>query len=68
VTRKVGEELYPDCIMAKIQRRRGWMFWGCFSGFSGKGPCLFWEKEWKSINAQLYLERIVPIIDGWVRL
>lgn len=50
VTRKAGEELHPDCVMDKVQRRKGWMFWGCFSGLSGKGPCLFWEKEWGSIN------------------
>lgn len=50
VTRKAGEELHPDCVLTKLQRRKGWMFWGCFSGLSGKGPCLFWEKEWGSIN------------------
>lgn len=43
------------------------MFWGCFSGY-GKGPCLFWEKEWGSIDAEGYCERIVPLIDGWCRL
>jgi transposase len=43
------------------------MFWGCFSG-STKGPCLFWEKEWKSINKESYSERIVPLVDGWLQL
>jgi len=42
------------------------MFWGCFHG-STKGPGLFWEKEWGKINQQSYCERIVPIIDGWIR-
>ena len=67
VTRKQGEELHPDCIMEKIQRRKGWMFWGSFAG-GEKGPCLFWEKEWKSINQDSYAERIVPLIHGWIRL
>jgi transposase len=67
VTRKKGEEIHPDCILAKVQRKKGWMFWGSFSG-GKKGPCLFWEKEWGSINAESYQEHIVPLIDGWIRL
>lgn len=43
------------------------MFWGCFNR-DQKGPCLFWEKEWGTIGQQTYCERIVPIIDGWVRM
>ena len=33
-----------------------------------KGPCLFWEKEWGTIGSKSYCERIVPIIDGYIRL
>jgi hypothetical protein len=43
------------------------MFWGCFSGLK-KGPCQFWEKDWGTINGLSYRERIVPIIDAWIRL
>ena len=43
------------------------MFWGGFNGKT-KGPCLFWEKEWGTIGQQNYSERIVPLIDGWIRL
>jgi hypothetical protein len=67
VTRRPGEELDPTCVIDKVRRRRGWMFWACFSG-SRKGPCMFWEKEWGTINSQSYCERIVPIIQGWIRL
>lgn len=67
VTRRPSEELEPTCIVEKLCRKRGWMFWGCFSGIS-KGPCLFWEKEWGSINKDTYCERIVPLIHGWLRL
>jgi transposase len=67
VTRRAGEELDPTCIIEKVRRRRGWMFWGCFNG-TEKGPCLFWEKEWGTINQESYCERIVPIIDGWIRI
>jgi hypothetical protein len=44
------------------------MFWGCFSGATGKGPGLFWEKDWGSINKESYKEHTIPIIDGWLRL
>ena len=43
------------------------MFWGCFHGRI-KGPCVFWEKEWGSISEETYRARIVPIVDGWMRL
>jgi len=67
VTRKAGEELDPTCVVDKVKKKRGWMFWGCFSGTT-KGPSLFWEKEWKSINKESYCERIVPLVHGWLRL
>jgi hypothetical protein len=43
------------------------MFWGCFSGI-GKGPGIFWEKDWGTINEESYRAHTVPIIDGWIRL
>ena len=67
ITRKAGEELDDTCLVEKLRKRQGWMFWGCFSGIS-KGPHLFWEKEWKSINKESYCERIVPLVDGWLRM
>jgi len=51
----------------KVRKKRGWMFWWCFSGTS-KGPCLFCEKKWKSINKESYCERIIPLVDGWLGL
>jgi hypothetical protein len=67
VTRCKGEELNETCIIDKIQRRNGWMFWASFSG-STKGPSVFWEKEWGMINKESYCERIVPLIHGWITL
>ena len=48
VTRLSGDaELYlHDCVQEKWQRKIGWMFWGCISGKYGRGPGVFWEKEW----------------------
>nr|XP_001389473.2 beta-1,4-glucosidase [Aspergillus niger CBS 513.88] len=67
VTRKAGEELDKTCLRTNPPRKRGWMFWASFYN-NFKGPCLFWEKEWGTINAEGYIDRIVPIIDGYVRL
>jgi transposase len=67
VTRKVGEELDPTCVVDKVPKKREWMFWACFSGAT-KGPSLVWEKEWNTINNERYCERIVPLIHGWLRL
>lgn len=67
VTRMIGEELDDTCLVDKIPKRRGWMFWGSFAGRQ-KGPYLFWEKAWKSINTARYCERVVPLVDEWMRV
>jgi hypothetical protein len=67
ITRRINEELDPTCIIDKIQRKSGWMFWGCFSGRTGKGPGIFWEKEWKSINKTSYILHTIPVIDAFMK-
>jgi hypothetical protein len=67
VTWKVGKELDPTCVIDDVSKKPGCMFWACFSGQT-KGPCLFWEKEWKTINKERYCERIVPLIHKWLSL
>jgi DDE superfamily endonuclease/Transposase len=57
VTRRKGEEWDPTCIVEREQRKNGWMFWGCYNG-DQKGPSIFWEKKWGSINSESYCERI----------
>lgn len=64
ISRRVGEENDPDCIVPAEKYKSGWMFWGCFSGGLGKGPHLFWEKDWGKINAETYSQKILPLIDG----
>jgi len=67
VTRRPGEEWDPTCIVEKHQRKKGWMFWGCFYGHT-KGPGIFWEKDWGSICAETYCQHTVPIIHGYIEL
>jgi DDE superfamily endonuclease len=67
VTRRRGEEWDPTCIVERYQRRAGWMFWGSFAGKT-KGPGVFWEKDWGTMNSESYREHVVPLIEGWIRL
>ena len=53
VTAKPSEHFDATCVRDRVQRKQGWMFWGCFSG-GKKGPCLFWEKDWGTINSDSY--------------
>ncbi|KAJ9292418.1 hypothetical protein DTO271G3_8799 [Paecilomyces variotii] len=66
VTRRADEALDPTCIVERYPKKRGWMFWGSFHG-NTKGPCLFWEKDWGSINGESYCQRIVPLIDDYLK-
>ena len=43
------------------------MFWACFHS-NIKGPAIFWEKDWGSINQETYQMHIVPLVHGWCRL
>ena len=50
-----------------MQKQAGWMFWGSFHG-TIKGPFLFWEKDWGTINAESYIAHTIPMIDGYFRM
>ena len=63
VTRRAGEEQEPTCIIERYQRRKGWIFWGCFYN-NTKDPEVFWEKEWGSIKEESYRALMMPVIDG----
>ena len=67
ITRKPGEELDHTCLADRIQRSPGWMFWGCFYS-NIKGPSIFWEKDWGSINQESYCAKTVPVVHGWMRM
>ena len=53
-------------ITEQVRRPNGWMFWGCLSGH-GKGPGIFWEKEWGTITSESYCERILPAVSGFMQ-
>jgi ketohexokinase/beta-glucosidase len=66
VTRTAGEDLDDTCLMDR-KKGKGWMFWGSFHGCK-KGPALIWEKDWGTIDSESYCQKIVPIIQGYLRL
>lgn len=61
VLRRAGEEWDETCVEEKVQRKKGWMWWGCFHG-NIKGPGFFWEKDWGTIGQKTYCEHTVPVI------
>jgi transposase len=67
VTRRPGEELDPTCIVEKVSKKKGWMFWGCFHGRT-QGPGIFWEKDWGTINKESYCDHTVPVIHGYLEM
>ena len=61
VNRRKGEVFNPTCLLTKIPKKQGWMFWGCFHEGT-KGPGLFWEKDWGTITRESYREHTVPVV------
>ncbi|VCU39638.1 Bgt-50923 [Blumeria graminis f. sp. tritici] len=66
-TRNTFQEYNADFVGEKLKNRVSWVFTGCFAG-PEKGPYLFWEREWGSINSQKYCEKIVPLVNGMVSM
>lgn len=65
VTRTADEAFEPTCVVPKVPRKPGWMFWGCFHGTT-RGPGIVWEKNWGTINAKSYSEHVVPVITHYI--
>ncbi len=61
VLRRPGEEWDETCVEEKIQRKKGWMWWGSFHG-DVKGPAFFWKKDWGMIGGASYREHTVPVV------
>ena len=61
VTRQPEEKYLPACCIPKFRGYSAWMIWGCITSRS-KGPLVVFEKDWGSINGEVYRQRIVPVI------
>jgi transposase len=51
----------PDAWALLRRKPHGWMFWGSFAGRI-KGPSFVWEKEYGGINADKYIQYILPLV------
>ena len=61
-----SDRLLPECVRHKYSKLPAWMFWGSIVE-GKKGPSLFWEKEWGSINSTRYDERILSMMEQFFR-
>ena len=54
---------YERCLV-----KQDW-YSGSVSLAKNKGPCVIWDRgDWGNINSISYCERILPLVDGWLRL
>ena len=61
-----GSETYlPECLQHKYSKAPAWMFHGCIVNGT-KGPALFWEKEWGSINSVKYNEHVLSRVADFI--
>ena len=61
-----SDRLLPECVRHKYSKLPSWMFWGSIVD-GKKGPALFWEKEWGSINSTRYDRKILSMIERFFR-
>ena len=61
-----SDRLLPECVRHKYSKLPSWMFHGLIVD-GKKGPCLFWEKGWGSINSTRYDEKILLSIEQFIR-
>lgn len=66
IWRRPGEEWEPDCVEELIRKKKGWMFWGSFLG-NIRGPALFWQKDWGTINQYTYRQYTVPQVYEYLK-
>jgi hypothetical protein len=60
-----SDRLLPECVRHKYSKLPAWMFWGCIVD-GKKGPSLFWEKHWGTINSARYNERILSLMEQFI--
>ena len=60
-----SDRLLPECVRHKYSKLPAWMFHGCIVD-GKKGPCLFWEKRWGTINSTRYDEKILSMIEQFI--
>jgi hypothetical protein len=60
-----SDRFSPECVRHKYRKLPAWMFHGLIVD-GKKGPCLFWEKGWHTINSERYDEHILSYIERYI--
>jgi hypothetical protein len=60
-----SDRFLPEYVRHAYSKLPSWMFWGYIVN-GKKGPSLFWEKEWGSINSTRYNERILSLMEQFI--
>ena len=61
-----GSDRYsPDCLQHKYSKQPAWMFHGTIV-FGGKGPAVFWEKDWGSMDSYKYDAVILNNVESFL--
>jgi hypothetical protein len=61
-----SDRLDPTNMEPKYSQLPSWMFHGTIIG-GRKGPGIFWEKEWGSIDAEKYDEHVLALVEQFSR-
>ena len=64
VTIKEGEAYMPENLQHKYSKLPAWMFWGTIVKGT-KGPCVFIEKEWGSVNSEVYNTHVLSRVQEY---
>lgn len=69
VTRKPGEALHEDCLIAKFAKSGTVMIWGGICGINGgtKLSLVMWDRDsWGTISSTTYINHVLtPVIIPW---
>ena len=60
-----SDRLLPENVRHKYRKLPAWIFHGCIIN-GKKGPCLFWEKGWGTINSTRYDEKILSSMEQFM--
>ena len=59
-----SDRLQPENLQHKYSKCPAWMFWGTLvRGI--KGPCVFIEKEWGNISAEVYNTYVLSLVEEY---
>ena len=66
IVKEDGSDRYwPENLQHKYSKAPAWMFHGTIID-GKKGPAVFWEKEWGSVNSERYDEYILSNIQAFL--